>query len=202
MSAEATTKARQKRKADLVYLMGGKCILCGYDKCQQALEFHHIDKNTKKYGLSSGNCHSWEEDVEEVKKCALVCSNCHKEIEVFGYKTFNTFDEERYIELNELRKVKEKICKSCGKEISQGATYCSECWSIINRRVERPTREKLKDLRMERGLTLKETALRVGLTRNAIANYEANIRQPSLETLKALCKLFEVSADYLLGLED
>ena len=62
--------------------------------------------------------------------------------------------------------------------------------------------EKLKDLRMERGWTLKETALRVGLTRNAIANYEANIRQPSLETLKALCKLFEVSADYLLGLED
>lgn len=146
MSAEATTKARQKRKADLVYLMGGKCILCGYDKCQQALEFHHIDKNTKKYGLSSGNCHSWEEDIEEVKKCALVCSNCHKEIEVFGYKTFNTFDEERYIELNELRKVKEKNCKSCGKEISQGATYCSECWSIINRRVERPTREELKDL--------------------------------------------------------
>ena len=62
--------------------------------------------------------------------------------------------------------------------------------------------EKLKDLRMERGWTLKETALRVGLTRNAIANYEANIRQPSLETFKALCKLFEVSADYLLGLED
>lgn len=34
MGAEAVTKARQKRKADLVYIMGGKCCLCGYDKCQ------------------------------------------------------------------------------------------------------------------------------------------------------------------------
>ena len=62
--------------------------------------------------------------------------------------------------------------------------------------------EKLKELRTARGLTLKETAVNVGLTRNAIANYEANIRQPSLETLKALCEFFDVSADYLLGLED
>lgn len=50
MGAEAVTKARQKRKADLVYIMGGKCSICGYDKCQQALEFHHIDKSTKKFG--------------------------------------------------------------------------------------------------------------------------------------------------------
>lgn len=67
MGAETVTKARQKRKADLVYIMGGKCSICGYDKCQQALEFHHIDKSTKKFGLSSGNCHSWEEDIQEVK---------------------------------------------------------------------------------------------------------------------------------------
>lgn len=62
--------------------------------------------------------------------------------------------------------------------------------------------EKLKDLRMEQGWTLKETASKVGLTRNAISNYESNIREPSLEKLKAFCKLFDVSADYLLGLED
>ena len=55
---------------------------------------------------------------------------------------------------------------------------------------------------MERGMTLKEVAEVVQLTRNAIANYEANIREPSLETLKEFCVFFEVSADYLLGLKE
>ena len=146
MGAKEVTKARQKRKADLVYIMGGKCSLCGYDKCQQALEFHHIDKSMKKYTLSSGSCHNWEEDISEIKKCALVCSNCHKEIEVFNYETFCTFDEEKYQELNELRKNQENVCKSCGKPVTNKATYCVECWSIINRRVERPSREELKDM--------------------------------------------------------
>ena len=61
-------KARQKRKQELVYIMGGKCSLCGYDRCIAALEFHHIDKSQKERQLSSGSCHSWEEDVKEVKE--------------------------------------------------------------------------------------------------------------------------------------
>lgn len=176
MSVEATVKARQKRKADLVYIMGGKCSLCGYDKCQQALEFHHIDKSTKKYGLSSGNCRSWEEDIEEVKKCALVCSNCHKELEVFGYETFNTFNEERYEELNNLRKVEENTCKGCGKKISSGAKYCSECWSIINRKVERPDRESLKDL--IRTLPFTKIGEQYGVSDNTIRKWCDNYGLP------------------------
>lgn len=146
MSTEATTKARQKRKADLVYIMGGKCVICGYDKCQQALEFHHIDKSTKKYNISSGNCHSWEEDIEELKKCALLCSNCHKELEVFNYEVFCTFDEKRFLEVNKEKEKKETICKNCGKKISQKAKFCGDCWSLMNRKVERPSREELKDM--------------------------------------------------------
>lgn len=61
---------------------------------------------------------------------------------------------------------------------------------------------KLKDLRTERNLTLKAVADAVGLTRNAIANYEAGIREPSLNTLKDFCLFFNVSSDYLLGLSD
>lgn len=62
--------------------------------------------------------------------------------------------------------------------------------------------EKIKDLRNERNLTLKAVALAVGLTRNAIANYEANTREPSLDVLKKLCDFFDVSADYLIGRTD
>lgn len=61
---------------------------------------------------------------------------------------------------------------------------------------------KLKELRNERNLTCKEVAEAVGLTKNAITNYETGLREPSLETLKALCLFYEVTADYLLGLTD
>lgn len=62
--------------------------------------------------------------------------------------------------------------------------------------------EKLKELRNEKNLTCKAVADKVGLTKNAITNYESGIREPSLSVLKSLCELFEVSADYLIGLTD
>ena len=61
--------------------------------------------------------------------------------------------------------------------------------------------EKLKTLRLDKGLTQAEVSKELGLTRNAIANYETGIREPSLEILIKICQFFNVSADYLLGLE-
>lgn len=148
MGAKNVTAARQKRKQELVYIMGGKCVLCGYDKCIAALEFHHIDKSQKERQLSNGNCHSWEEDVQEVKKCALVCSNCHKEIEAFGLNIETSFDEDKYQEINTQKEQEKKInkCKQCGAEIDRQAYYCIECWRILSRKAERPSREELKQL--------------------------------------------------------
>lgn len=146
MGTESVTKARQKRKRELVYIMGGKCVLCGYNKCIAALEFHHIDKSTKTRQLSSGSCYSWEEDVEEVKKCALVCSNCHKEIEAFDLTVESTFDEKRCQEINDLHEKEKYLCRNCGKELDGGLIYCSDCRSIMNRKVDRPPKEELKNL--------------------------------------------------------
>lgn len=47
-----------------------------------------------------------------------------------------------------------------------------------------------------------EVSKALGLTRNAFTNYELGIREPSLDTLRAICLLFEISADYLLDLSD
>ncbi len=59
--------------------LGGRCMICGYNKCLTALEFHHL--YNKKFGFSSrGITRSWQKIKEELKKCVLVCSNCHKEI--------------------------------------------------------------------------------------------------------------------------
>lgn len=62
--------------------------------------------------------------------------------------------------------------------------------------------KKLYELRIEKGLSYKEVSTMLGLTKNAFRNYETGIREPSLETLTKICLLFEVSADYLLGLTD
>ncbi len=60
---------------------GGKCEICGYNKCSRALVFHHLDPKTKKFGVSDkGLTRSWEKTKAEIEKCILLCSNCHMEI--------------------------------------------------------------------------------------------------------------------------
>lgn len=61
---------------------------------------------------------------------------------------------------------------------------------------------KLKELRIQRGLTLKEASEALNLTLSAYSNYEQGIREPSLEIIKRICKFYDVSSDYLLGIVD
>lgn len=80
-SVDAVTKRRRKIKQLAVDYKGGKCIKCNYDKCIDALEFHHTDPTKKDFGIShKGFTRSWKVIREELDKCILVCSNCHKEI--------------------------------------------------------------------------------------------------------------------------
>lgn len=62
--------------------------------------------------------------------------------------------------------------------------------------------EKLKLLRKEMGVSQKVVAKAIGITLSAYSNYEQGLREPSNEILVKLCKYFNVTADYLLGLED
>jgi len=72
--------ARLKMKKRAIEYMGGKCSRCGYDKCSKALHFHHLDPKEKDFQISGSKNRSWEVIVEELKKCIMVCSNCHAEI--------------------------------------------------------------------------------------------------------------------------
>lgn len=62
--------------------------------------------------------------------------------------------------------------------------------------------KKLKTLRLEKGLTQKQVSIQLGVTDSCYRNYELGIREPSLDVLKKICQVFDVSADYLLGLVD
>lgn len=58
--------------------------------------------------------------------------------------------------------------------------------------------ETLLQLRKSKGLTQKDIADALGISRQAYANYEAGNREPDLNTLKKLSDFFSVSIDYLL----
>jgi hypothetical protein len=81
----------------MVAAMGGCCQICGYSKSNNALEFHHIDPNEKEKGFGDlrANNTKWASLIEELRKCVMLCSNCHKEVHdgitvlPEGYKTFN-----------------------------------------------------------------------------------------------------------------
>lgn len=78
---KAVAKRRAKIRQMAVSYLGGKCAICGYDRCSQALDFHHLDESLKSFGLSQdGLTRSWEKTKQELKKCILVCANCHREI--------------------------------------------------------------------------------------------------------------------------
>lgn len=79
-NVEAVTKRRRKAIRLVKEEAGGACLLCGYNNCFDALAFHHKDPTQKELGIGSGNTVAIAKLREEVKKCVLVCSNCHAEI--------------------------------------------------------------------------------------------------------------------------
>jgi Homeodomain-like domain len=79
---ERVAARRRKVKRILVAEAGGRCRMCGYDRCVAALQFHHIDPHGKSFALSDqGVTRGIEKAREEARKCVLLCANCHAEVE-------------------------------------------------------------------------------------------------------------------------
>ena len=64
------------------------------------------------------------------------------------------------------------------------------------------TADRIKALREARGWTQAELARRMNMTRNGINSWEQGLSMPSPPSLVDLAKLFSVSTDYLLGVEN
>lgn len=113
MSYKNVKEWRRNTKLRLVESFGGSCCVCGYNKCVDALEFHHIDPLEKEFSISSV-CTSWEKIVNEVKKCIMLCSNCHREIHsnIIDVPPNVTTFNDNYIKYNNIIKLDE--CPICG----------------------------------------------------------------------------------------
>lgn len=77
---ENVKESRKKRKEDILYVMGEKCCLCGYNKAKAALELHHLNPEYKEFAISQCLNRAWNTLHIEIQKCILVCANCHREI--------------------------------------------------------------------------------------------------------------------------
>jgi hypothetical protein len=81
-NGEAVARRRRRVKRVLVEEAGGCCVVCGYDRYVGALHFHHLDPSRKSFALShEGVTRSLDKARAEVRKCVLLCSNCHAELE-------------------------------------------------------------------------------------------------------------------------
>lgn len=144
IKSEEVKRCQKRKKQNIVNLFGGKCSLCGYNKCLNALEFHHLDKNEKEeeptYIIMRW---SFERAKKELDKCILVCSNCHREIHAEEYDlniNLRTF----------VRPWLTKECNYCNKEFitkEVEAKYCGlSCFQYSQRKVIRPNKEELAEL--------------------------------------------------------
>jgi hypothetical protein len=75
------TRRWRRVKQTLVHEAGGACAVCGYDRCPAALEFHHLEREDKRFNLSHRSARSLASLRIEAEKCALLCANCHSEVE-------------------------------------------------------------------------------------------------------------------------
>ena len=176
MSYEHVKNYRQRQKENIVYVMGEKCACCGYDRCKQALELHHLDPLQKDFTIAQNTNRAWETVCKELPKTIMVCANCHREIHagiIDNNLLKSNFNESRANEIGlQLKETKEKkvsYCKDCGREITFGAVRCVECHSLNKRAVERPERNQLKqDIRT---MSMTNVGKKYGVTDNAVRKW-------------------------------
>ena len=152
--SERVIAHRKLKKEEISEICGSKCAICGYNKCLNALEFHHIDPKEKVFGLSAkGLSYGYETIISELRKCLLLCANCHREVHSNIYsddflKSKKYIDEEKIEHLLNKHK-KDYFCSKCNKKITKYSTsgLCPKCVAEKTRKVtDRPTKTQLKEL--------------------------------------------------------
>ena len=75
-----TTKTGKDKIVLLKLERGAACERCGYDKCQEALQWHHLDPSVKEFSIAVRKGLNYQTLKEEISKCQLLCANCHAEV--------------------------------------------------------------------------------------------------------------------------
>jgi hypothetical protein len=169
--SDQTLERSHRLKERSVAYKGGKCVVCGYDKCLAALDFHHLDDTKKDFSIAACKLSNFEKVRVELNKCILVCSNCHREIHSGltavpnGTPRSDYYNEPHHPEGVEppLR----NFCCDCGKVLkNHTAIRCRKCHLMRQEVVEWPSTEILLD--MVRRSSFLAVAKQLGVSDNAI----------------------------------
>lgn len=132
-----------------------KCSICGLPPEWQgkplSLTLDHIDGNNTNNELSN---------------LRWVCPNCDRQLDTYGSKNNH----------KERINAKQKFyCQICGKEISHGSTYCSDCYGLANRKVQnRPNAEELLNIMKQNNGNFTAVGRLFGVSDNAIRKWCEN----------------------------
>ena len=126
------------------------CSICGllpiWNDEPLTLILDHIDGNSK-------NC--------QLSNLRWVCPNCNQQLDTTGYKEMRAKMRPKVITHN--------YCLNCGKTIDKNATRCVTCSHILERKVERPSKENLEKEIYE--YTFVELGKKYGISDNAIRKW-------------------------------
>ncbi len=136
-----------ERKIRAVALFGSKCCQCGYDKNLGALSFHHKNPSDKDYEWRKIRQLPWPELIIELKKCILVCSNCHAEIHyprlTMKSLAYSSADNAFLNDRKQIELTSTGQCPMCKRDV-YGTKYCSlKCSQLGSRKVKRPSKAVL-----------------------------------------------------------
>lgn len=184
---------RRRTKTKSIIYKGGSCIVCGYNLCHAALDFHHLDESTKQFNVSScGICRAWLKVKAELDKCALLCNRCHKEhhygdldlslhlhknpsivqgdqaLRDEGFDPYFSYTEKWDAETGMIIPKGPNLCIDCKTPIYRTSTKCRSCDAKRPRKtkIEWPDIEKLIELVRESSFL--GVAKELGVSDNAI----------------------------------
>ena len=202
-SSEAVKNWRRKTKDRIINAMGGKCQICGYSKCSEALELHHIDPNEKELSFSKirANPKSWATVVAELRKSILLCAICHREIH-YGLvtlpDTYQKFDE-IYSDYRGAI-TEDRYCKVCETKLTLQQDSCCSRECLHKSMLDRPGRDfgfdwsNLYDLKFNQKLTNVAIAEIIGCSETSVRKKLRTLilaprvgLEPTTKTLTAFC---------------
>lgn len=108
---------RKRTKERIIESMGGKCQCCGYNKCPDVFDVHHLDPQQKDFSLSQirASPKKWEIICAELRKCILLCANCHREIHAGARSLphkFARFDE-TFLDYRRVERIEKGLLDPC-----------------------------------------------------------------------------------------
>lgn len=157
-------RCQRRKKMDVVERFGGECKLCGYKRCINALEFHHLEdkQEAPSYIIMRW---SWERAKKELEKCIMVCANCHRELHYI----------DKNIDPINLAPPSWRVhnCHYCQKEYetrNEKQKFCSQvCVKRHQSKPERPDKEELRHL--IRTLPQRRVALMLNVSQSTIRKW-------------------------------